>query len=99
MDMTTETVPLDQPIKRGETLITELVVRKPKTGELRGLKLVDLLQMDTDAVIKVLPRVTTPTLTQSELYDLDPADLTSLASTVVGFLLSQGQRELASRTA
>ncbi|EDW4569495.1 phage tail assembly protein, partial [Salmonella enterica subsp. enterica serovar Emek] len=33
------TVVLDTPVKRGDTAITEIVLRKPQSGALRGLRL------------------------------------------------------------
>ena len=36
-------VVLDEPIKRGDTTITQLELRKPMSGELRGVSLSDLL--------------------------------------------------------
>lgn len=82
-----KTITLDTPIKRGETEITAISLRKPAAGELRGVNLTDLLQMDVIAVTKVLPRISDPTLTEAEVSSLDPADFTQLASEVAGFLL------------
>jgi hypothetical protein len=84
---TEDSVTLEQPILRGETAIEQLTLRKPSAGELRGASLADLLQMDVNAVIKVLPRITTPTLTEAELRGLAACDLVSLATAVVNFLL------------
>ena len=39
-----ETVTLDTPLKRGEQLIEKVTLRKPMSGELRGLSLNDILQ-------------------------------------------------------
>jgi hypothetical protein len=80
-------ITLDTPIRRGETEITEVAIRKPGAGELRGVTLTDLLQMDVSALIRVLPRITSPTLTEAEVAALDPADLTQMGSAVAGFLL------------
>lgn len=82
-----KTITLETPLQRGDTAIAEISLRKPAAGELRGLTLTDLLQMDVAAVIKLLPRISTPTLTEAEAGMLDPADLTLLASEVAGFLL------------
>lgn len=81
------TVTLDTPIKRGTEEITSIELRKPGSGELRGLKLSELLEMDVTALHKVLPRISTPTLTEAEVSAMDPADLLSCASKVAGFLL------------
>lgn len=82
-----KTIPLDTPIKRGETEITSISLRRPAAGELRGVNLTDLLQMDVIAVTRVLPRISDPTLTDAEIASLDPADFLALASEVAGFLL------------
>ena len=39
------TVQLDTPIKRGDGHITSVTLRKPNSGELRGVSLAELLQM------------------------------------------------------
>lgn len=84
---TTKTITLDTPIKRGETSIASVEVRKPVSGELRGCNLTDLLQMDVVALTKVLPRITNPTLTEQEVARMDPADMLQMGTEVSGFLL------------
>ena len=86
------TVDLDTPIERGEQKIEQLKIRKPKSGELRSLNLVDLGQLKTDALIKVLPRITMPTITQAEAENLDPADLLACGAEIGSFLLQKSQR-------
>ncbi|QEY63375.1 phage tail assembly protein [Metapseudomonas lalkuanensis] len=82
-------VTLDQPIKRGDTEIQEITLRKPNAGELRGLHLADLLQLDVTALIKLLPRISTPTLNEYEATTMDPADLLACGTKVAGFLLQK----------
>jgi hypothetical protein len=87
--MTTETpepVQLSKPIERSAGNITELTLRKPNTGELRGLKLMDLLQMDVNALGVLLPRIAQPTITKADIDALDPVDTTALGLAVIGFL-------------
>ncbi|CAJ0819162.1 hypothetical protein LMG19087_03674 [Ralstonia wenshanensis] len=93
MDQQTTTITLDTPIKRGEQDITTITVRKPGSGELRGVSLMDLMRMDVTALHTVLPRITTPTLTTADVSKLDPADLVKLASEVTGFLLPKEAKE------
>lgn len=81
------TVELDTPVKRGEQEISEVELRKPSSGELRGIQLADLLQMDVGALIKLLPRISP--LTEAEIRALDPADLVALGVKVTGFLLQK----------
>ncbi|OWY76901.1 MULTISPECIES: phage tail assembly protein [Pantoea] len=84
-----KTVTLDTPIQRGKTEIKEIVLRKPQSGALRGVRLQALMEMDVNAVMAVLPRVSTPALTVQEINEMDPADLVSLSVEVVSFLLTR----------
>jgi Phage tail assembly chaperone proteins, E, or 41 or 14 len=81
------TVTLDEPIKRGEQTITEVTLRKPSAGELRGTSLAALANLDVDALQKVLPRISSPTLTDADVARLDPADLVQLGGVFGSFLL------------
>ncbi|EAT7385112.1 phage tail assembly protein [Salmonella enterica] len=85
--LTEKTVKLDTPIMRGKTEITEIVLRKPQSGALRGTRLQAIMDMDVGAMMTVIPRISTPTLTVQEMAELDPADLTAMAVEVVTFLL------------
>lgn len=89
----TETIELDSSIQRGSQTVTEITVRKPKSGALRGVALTDVLQMDVTALTKVLPRITDPALTEADVRDMDPADLVQLGGVVAGFLLPKSARE------
>ena len=81
------TVKLDTPIVRGETKVEEITLRKPSAGELRGTSLNALVNLDVDALGKVLPRISTPMLTEYEVRDMDPADLVQLGVAFADFLL------------
>lgn len=89
----TDPIELDQPIKRGDQEIKSLQLRKPQSGELRGLSLVDLGQLDVNALHKVLPRITIPTITEAEARGMDPADLLELGAEVGDFLLKKARRQ------
>lgn len=84
---------LDFPIQRGTQTITHVQLRKPMAGELRGIKLTELLQLDVGALQAVLPRISAPTLTPAEVAAMDPADLTELGTQVVGFFMRKSIRE------
>jgi len=86
------TVTLDAPIVRGETSIEELKLRKPRSGELRGLSLVDLGQLKVDSLTKLLPRISMPTLTEAEVSNMEPADLLACGAEIGSFLLQKSQR-------
>lgn len=87
------TIQLDQPIERGDTTIAEVQLRKPQSGELRGLNLSDLLQLDVNALHKLLPRITQPTLTEQDVAALDPADLVALGTGAAGFFIPKDQKD------
>ena len=93
------TVTLDTPIRRGTTSINSITLRKPNSGELRGVSLVELLQMDVGSLIKVLPRISSPSLTAVEVAGMDPADLLALSSKISGFLLQKSAKTDASLVA
>lgn len=95
----TKTITLDTPLKRGDQAITAVTLRKPSSGELRGLNLTDLLQMDVNALKKVLPRITSPILTEQDIDSLDPADLVDLGSSVALFLVKKANQEQPSPSA
>lgn len=84
---TQEVVTLDHPIARGDKQIEQISVRTPNAGELRGVTLSDLLNLDVSALIKVIPRVSSPSLTEQEVSRLNPADLVQIGSKVAAFLL------------
>ncbi|MCG9095317.1 phage tail assembly protein [Laribacter hongkongensis] len=95
--MNSKTIILDTPIKRGDTLIDSLTLRKPGAGELRGCAISDLARMDVTTLVRVIPRISTPSLTEHEVSSMDLADLTELASEVAGFLLKKAERASLSR--
>lgn len=86
------TVILDTPIRRGTTSIDSITLRKPNSGELRGVSLAELLQIDVNSLVKVLPRISSPTLTSIEVTSMDPADLFALGTKVCGFLLQKSMK-------
>ena len=93
------TVTLDTPITRGKTTIDTLTLRKPQAGELRGVQLVELLNMDVATLIKILPRLTSPGITAPEAAGMDPADLLACGSKISGFLLQKSVKTDASLVA
>lgn len=83
------TVPLEVPIERGDGKIESLQLRRPDAGSLRGLSLAELIKMETGAVAKLLPRITTPALIDAEVEALDPADLFACAVEVTSFFMTR----------
>ena len=86
------TITLDEPIQRGATEINEIQLRKPKAGDLMGVTLMNLINLDVTSLQKLLPRITSPALTAQEVAQLDLADLMTLGSEVAFFLAKKADR-------
>lgn len=76
---------LQFPLNNGSEPLAQITIRKPLVGELRGLKLTELLQMDIATCEKLLPRITE--LTAPDVAQLDPYDLTAIMEKVAGFFV------------
>ena len=83
------TVELDQPIIRGTgesaKPITELTIRRPMGGDLRGLTLIDVSMAKVDAITTLLPRISTPVVHANDIKAMDAADLMDIGLTIAGF--------------
>ncbi|WP_181952421.1 phage tail assembly protein [Yersinia canariae] len=81
-------VVLQTPIKRGKTVIKEVLLTGAlkQAGSLRGLKLYSIMTSDVDSLIKLLPRVTSPALTEIEIISMDTWDFAQLSQEVATFL-------------
>lgn len=91
-DGTTQFLTLESPIKRGGQDIHSVTVRKPKAGALRGTSLVNLVQLDVASLQTVLPRVTEPMISATEVANLEPADLLALGAAVASFFMTKAER-------
>lgn len=60
-----------------------LTLREPRAGELRGVKLLEVLQLEVHACALVLERITD--LSAAEFYALRPVDAMVLMTELVGF--------------
>ncbi len=72
------------PIKQGEKTIEKVTIRKPKSGEMRGLKTMDVLQMDITTYSILVPRLC-PELTKAMFDDLEPENLIAVQMAVTSF--------------
>lgn len=91
---------LDYPVTLdGQELIaagTEITVRKPNSGELRGLTLMGLSQLDIGQLEQLAPRITMPPIVKGA--QMDPADLMQFGGEVMDFLLPKGAKSTDSPT-
>lgn len=83
---------LEIPIQRGEQEIRSIRLRKPSAGDLRGIKLHDLAQMDVTALVTVLPRISQPMLTANDASKLEPADLIEVARVMSDFFVPNAEK-------
>lgn len=88
----TATITLDTPIKRGDQVIEHVTVAKPTAGSLRNCSIVNVVQMDVTTLTTLLPRITTPTLTEADIKTMDVADLTAIATEVSGFFVKAADK-------
>ncbi len=85
-------IELAVPIVRGKTKVASITLRRPGAGELRGLKLGDLVQGDVNAVVRLLPRISQPTLAEQEVMAMDVYDLTMCGDEIAVFLQTPPQK-------
>lgn len=88
----TEKLRLSTPIIRGEQVINELSLRKPKAGELRGLSMQELMNARVSSTLDVLPRITMPPITQAEADNLEVEDAANASGIIIGFFMTASTR-------
>ncbi|ENY81908.1 phage tail assembly protein [Sphingopyxis sp. MC1] len=79
---------------RGDKVITDIRLRKPKGGELRGLNLQDLMAADVNAIITVLPRISDPIMTVADAESLEADDIAEAGGVITGFFFNSAQRAM-----
>lgn len=87
-----QTIELDTPLMMGDTTITHLEIRKPNVQALQGVKIADLLQGDVTAICHILPKISNPTITKTQVQQLDPADIAQIGGAVMVFLQPKSVR-------
>lgn len=92
-----ETITLETPIRRGDQVISQIALRKPKARELRGLQVQSLVQGDVNSVMALVPRISMPTLVAQEVEDLSIEDLGVISGVVLGFFMSKADRDMMAR--
>ncbi|HAW0924189.1 TPA: phage tail protein [Escherichia coli] len=81
-------VQLSCPVVRGERVIDYVEIGEEirQAGSLRGLSLIEVLNLKTDPMMTLLSRVTEPRLKQAEIQSLSTGDFVALATLVANFL-------------
>ncbi|WP_066725224.1 phage tail assembly protein [Sphingomonas pituitosa] len=90
------TFTLDDPITiAGEEKIaagTVITVRKPGSGELRGLALNSLINLDVASLETLAPRITSPTIHKPFAAAMAPNDMLQFGTEVIDFLLPKAAK-------
>ena len=87
-------VTLVNPVEIDGKQVSEITLRKPMGGDLRGIALTDVLRMEMTALFKLLPRITQPSLTPQQLQtEIEAEDLTDLGTKTVLFFVRRKQIE------
>ena len=81
--------------RKGSDPITEVTVRAPVVGDIRGLTQMDLGKMEVKAMERLLPRITLPPLLPDELAAMNIADFFKLSGAAMSFLMPETDREAA----
>lgn len=65
-----------------------ITIREPLAGELRGLKLLDVAQLDTNSLVILIPRITG--LSEFQLQNMPLCDILTIGTEITGFLVPAG---------
>lgn len=76
------------PIPYGDKSLSEITLRRPMAGDLRGVKLIRLHEMDVDALNAIVPRIANPPVTPGQLAHMDAHDTVRLMEAVTDFFNS-----------
>ncbi len=81
------TVAIETVVKRDGGDLDKLRFRRPVSGDLRGISIAKLGQLDYDELRKLLPRISLDGLVPTEIDALDVADQIEVAGAVTDFLV------------
>ncbi|RSU73158.1 phage tail assembly protein [Sphingomonas sp. S-NIH.Pt3_0716] len=76
-------------IREGGTNVDTLTLRKPNAGELRGLKVPEVVNGDVNTVIALLPRIASPVISQDEAETLNLEDFGEITGAIYGFFMNR----------
>lgn len=89
------TVTLDHPLKRGESEIKTVTLRRPFGPALRGLSLAKLVnEADHDAFAVLIPRISEPMISKTEIESgaLVASDLLQIIGEITDFFIPKWAR-------
>ncbi len=86
-------VRLKRPVDIDGKPVCEIAVREPTAGELRGLAVSAIMSMEVSAMIRLLPRITMPPLSEAQVAAMRPGDFGQLAGTAAGFFFDVAEAD------
>lgn len=85
MERRFESVKLSRPIEVDGAKVSKVRLREPMAGELRGINLLEVFQMNIDAMTVLIPRISEPHLSGEAIAALPASDLAELVARVALF--------------
>lgn len=79
------TVTLHDPIAYGSGTLSELKLRRPTTGDMRGVKTVLMQDADFGVLLDILPRISLQPLTAQHVASISLPDGMELMTVIAGF--------------
>lgn len=83
--MKTETVELSEKIKIGGEIFSSIILKEPKAAEFGNLNLLDVLQLNVQAISTLAPRISD--LTPTHMANMGAADLMAIGGAINNFLV------------
>jgi len=91
-DTASKTVELSQDYLIGGEAVAKITLRKAKGGELRGLKMTEIFQMDYTSMAKLISRISTPYISEEQFDGLELCDVQALSTAALGFFAHPKQK-------
>lgn len=95
----TATIKLNDPIEVDGQTIDEITLAEPKAGQLRGLNMQRVLGMDVGELMKLIPRISTPSLTPAQVEELSMPDFSEIAGQIFVFGVGEDAAKQAQKAA
>lgn len=87
----TASVTLEEPVKINGEEIATFTLTRPTAGQMRGIRVAELLTMDPAAHIKLVPRIAKPILTEADVAGMSANDITAVMTAVLPFFATKAQ--------
>jgi len=81
--MKNQTITLSTAVEINGKKIKSITLREPMSGELRGLSMLEVVQLNTDAITTLAPRISD--LTETHMVNMGASDLLAVGGAIAGF--------------